>query len=299
MTSIIVLNYKRPELTIQCLESIVLSTRVPYRVILVDNGSPQEQFEMVLNSEVFMNPKLEIHTIRNQDNKGFPKANNQGIKLGQKLGSDYFMLLNNDTLVTDRWLKKMIEIYEAYDKIGMVGPKTNPPGWASNPKVRAQLSKYREKFYEAFRHSLEMYANEFDQRKGFNFTDFLAFYCVLISDEIIEEIGLLNEVFGLGTWEDDDYCERVKNAGYRLAVARNVYIHHIRNQTLSLKEINPHILHKRNRAIFDELHPDADYQDEGPDCKKNCTWWELLFWRLRAKLSLALWRVKGEDIYEG
>ena len=57
-------------------------------------------------------------------------------------------------------------------------------------------------------------------------TDFLGFFAVLFSRKLIETVGLLDTRFYPGSYEDDDYCIRIIDSGYKMYIARDVYLHH-------------------------------------------------------------------------
>src|SRR5207302_10529555 len=80
----------------------------------------------------------------------------------------------------------------------------------------------------------------------------LAFFCVAIRRNLLEEVGLLDEAYGLGFFEDDDYCRRVAERGYRMVIADDVFVHHhlsVSWQTLGRKAGEQMT---RNRALFEE-----------------------------------------------
>jgi GT2 family glycosyltransferase len=84
-------------------------------------------------------------------------------------------------------------------------------------------------------------------------TDAVAFFCVAMRREVVKEVGLLDPIFGLGYFEDDDYCRRVTNAGYRIVCADGVFVHHHLSASFSeLEHGAKGELFKKNRAIFEE-----------------------------------------------
>jgi hypothetical protein len=100
---IITINWNGIDDTIECLDSLKGITYPNCKIIVVDNGSKNNQAEKI--KEKFRN----IELIKNKKNEGFVIANNQGIKLALKNGADYILLLNNDTIIKNDFLNILIE----------------------------------------------------------------------------------------------------------------------------------------------------------------------------------------------
>jgi Flp pilus assembly protein TadD len=75
-------------------------------------------------------------------------------------------------------------------------------------------------------------------------------FCMLITREVITKIGLLDERFGIGNFEDDDYCLRARQAGFRLMVAADVFIHHFGSRTFIGQEIDFEAAMKHGQEVF-------------------------------------------------
>lgn len=107
--SIIIVSYNTKEITGNCVESIFSSlknSKLKAEVIVVDNGSTDNS---VRKLKELSNKNQELRIIQNQDNLGFGKANNQGMKLAD---SDYILFLNSDTLVLDNAIEKLYNFYK-------------------------------------------------------------------------------------------------------------------------------------------------------------------------------------------
>lgn len=211
--SIIVLAWNQLEYTRECVESVLACTEGPFELILVDNGSSDgtlDYFRTVAGATVVANPT----------NLGFAAGNNRGIEVAT---GEYVIILNNDTLVTETWLDGLIACAEEDPTIGIVGPVSNS---VSGPQQVDGAS------YESFQ-DLQAYARAFrEQHRGRRLPlDRIVGFCMLIRREVIEKIGVLDERFGLGNFEDDDYCLRTRQAGFRLMVAQDVFIHHFGSRT--------------------------------------------------------------------
>ncbi|AEV62090.1 glycosyltransferase [Pseudomonas ogarae] len=209
--SIVLVTYNNLNLTIQCVNSILRNTTWPnYQLIVVDNGSEdgtgdylERLRQAVPTAKVILNP----------DNRGFSAANNQGLR---EADGDILLLLNNDTVVPDGWLDPLVR-HLRNPSIGMVGPVTNAVGNEAKIEVSytdiQQMQDFADRYTEA--------------RKGRSFDiSMLAMFCVAFRRGILEEVGYLDEAFGIGMFEDDDYSRRVQAAGYRTVCAEDAFIHH-------------------------------------------------------------------------
>jgi GT2 family glycosyltransferase len=191
---IVLLQCGLSDLTVRCLRSIPRD----YRIILVDNGSPQEDVEKA-RAELLPDDTM----ILLPENYGFAKAMNIGI---MDTTAPFVCILNNDTVIADDAFDRMIHYMEIDRHLGLIGPKTNrceseqraegpgPPGWC--------------------------YTN-----------GLIAFFCTIIRREALDDVGMLSEEYGLGYGEDDDYCIRMRQAGWKLGIANDAWVDHDHHAT--------------------------------------------------------------------
>jgi GT2 family glycosyltransferase len=128
-------------------------------------------------------------------------------------------------------------------RIGLVGPLTNCASGYQEIRVTYDDTSCLDGF--AWEHA-KQHAGELHE------VDRLIGFCLLIKREVINEIGLLDERFGIGNYEDDDYCRRARNAGWRLVVAREAFIHHFGHRTFAAAGVDLNSLLIRNRQVYDE-----------------------------------------------
>jgi GT2 family glycosyltransferase/ubiquinone/menaquinone biosynthesis C-methylase UbiE len=207
-TSIILLTYNGLPYTRKCIESI--RTYTPpndYEIIVVDNGSTD-------GTAQWLRAQSDLQVIYNKENAGFPKGCNQGMALAK---GDTLLLLNNDTIVTPRWLDQLLACLYSDDRIGGVGPVTNNAAYYTSLKVPYRTLEEMITFAEQF--------NSSDPSKWEERLKLIGF-CLLIKREVYEAVGDLDEQFSPGNFEDDDYCLRILQAGYRLMLCTDTFIHH-------------------------------------------------------------------------
>ncbi len=236
--SIIVITYNNISYTQDCLESILEKTTYPdYEVIIVDNGSVDGTVEY-LSDVCRTQPRFKL--IANGQNLGFAKANNIGIAASE---GEYIILLNNDTIVTYGWLDGLLA-HLRDSNIGAVGPVTNMAGNDVRIEVTYPVLDLMDSF--AARYTTQHIDETFE-------VHMLPMFCMALRRAVYDEIGPLDERFGIGMFEDDDYARRLKLAGYKILGARDVFIHHIGNASFGqLGNDAYQRIFDRNRALYEE-----------------------------------------------
>lgn len=234
--SVIVVTYNNLALTQACLGSLLADPKsAALEIIVVDNGSSD-------GTPAFLEHWARVHghhVILNPDNRGFSAANNQGLAAAT---GDYLVLLNNDTQVTPGWAHTLRNHLDHNPGIGLIGPVTNNIGNQAKVNIEYSLAEMpRHARLYTYRHLGEWFA-----------LPTLAFFCVMLRRSTYAQVGPLDEAFGCGFFEDDDYCRRVEQAGYFNACARDVFIHHHLSASFKLMGTQARqALFERNKAIYE------------------------------------------------
>jgi len=210
--SIIIPAFNQLHYCTQCIASIRANTFYPHRLILVDNGSTDgvaEYFDTVPEAIV-------VHA---DTNRGFAG----GVNLGLDHVEGHALLLNSDTLVPRNWLARQVAALERDTDIGMLGPMSN---YVSGPQQIDGLEFTAMSEIDAF-------ADGLAQREAGQLADVfrLVGFCLLIRDRALQTVGRFDESYGIGNFEDDDYCLRVRRAGYRLCIAKDCFVFHYGHRT--------------------------------------------------------------------
>jgi len=235
--SVIILCYNNLEYTKMCIDSVLEHTQYPnYEVIVVDNASTDGTAGYL---EQLCKEHNHIQQVCLATNTGFSKGNNHGVV---RSTGEILVILNNDTIVTDNWLVKFSKCLQD-STIGMIGPAVNFSGNETQVPIGYQQVDEINDFAKFFASQYAMPAFEINV---------LPFHCVAMRKSVWDQVGELDSRFGIGMFEDDDYSMRVKNAGYRLICADDIYIHHWGRKSFSKMDNTAHDrLFAENKAKFE------------------------------------------------
>jgi acetyltransferase-like isoleucine patch superfamily enzyme len=248
MISIVIPVFNQHDMTQECLTAVLENTQ-GCEIILIDNGS---------------NPPIkppfsgftEIKVIRNEENLGFPKAVNQGIREAK---GDIIILLNNDVIVTPGWAYKLAD---KLNDVSIIAPMTN---------YCAGMQKITLPVYENIE-GLNKEASYLEkEREGeVEEVNFVIGFCMAFKKPLFDELGEFDESLWPCSGEEIDFCLRAREKGYKVGIALDTYVHHEGSKTFGDME-------KAGQLKYDEI------------CKRNdkhlAEKWGADFWQQQSITS--------------
>ena len=245
--AVIIVNWKKYDITSICIESILNSTNSNFKIILVDNESDNKKVKNFKYRD-------EIKIIQNKKNEGFSKANNIGIDYALKNNYDYTILINNDTIVEKNLIEVLLKTAQAKN-FSVVQPlilKYNSKViWNAGGRINYFFGNFitRKKLGNSLNSSLEL-------------TEWFTGCCCLFKTKIFKDIGKLDERF-FAYYEDVDFSLRLKKYGYKIGFTSKTQIYHYESfSSMSNNskggKLSPyvHYLNIRNHILILKKHSD-------------------------------------------
>lgn len=217
--------------------SVLRHTPAPANVIVVDNGSSDRLRALTDAIGDPSSDRLTIHRL--DENLGFSAACNRALSLTR---SDRIVFMHDDVVVAAGWLDGLSAPLDADGTIGMVGAVSHHAAGAQRVHCSALATQGE---FESF---AQRRRTRFAGR--WFFTTRLSKIALLVRRDVLDTVGGWDERFGLGYYEDDDLCLRASRAGYRLAVAPDVFVHHHGSKTFRALGIDVRQQLTTNREIF-------------------------------------------------
>lgn len=204
---IIIINYNNYLDTIECIDSILENDYENYRIILVDNDSNNDSYDILLKK--YEHNKY-IELISNNINMGFSGGNNVGIRRALDINLDYILLLNNDTVVERNFLTSILT---SFSKGGDIGVATGKILYYHKPEIISiaggKISYLRSKVIPYGENKTVYKFN------NYKYVDFASGCFQIIKKEVFGNVGLYDEDYFL-YYEDTDFCSRVLKNGYTI-----------------------------------------------------------------------------------
>jgi len=235
--SVITVNYNGKEETRKLIESLRNHLSIPYELIVVDNGSIEDEADDLQKRYSF------IKAIRSEQNLGFAGGNNLGFRHASGV---YLFFLNNDTYVKDDSISYLLDVMKDKPMLGGVSPKIlfadrdggiQFAGYTPLRRItlRNRLIGYREKD-----------AGQYDT---FCPTPYLHGAAMLVRREAIEKAGLMPEIYFL-YYEELDWSLRLRHAGYELEYNPCAVVYHQESSSTGHDSPLKAYYMTRNRLLF-------------------------------------------------
>ncbi len=236
---VVIANWNLRKDLLECLGSLYAADYARMHVIVVDNNSNDDSVESV--EQQFPQAQL----IKRSENGGYAVALNDGIRAGAVLNPDFYLVLNNDTLVPPDTLGKLVEVMLSDERIAIAAPKII---YHDHPE---RIFSMGDRLYSWLPLPLRIGRKAFD-RPAYSETmefDYLFGCALLIRTESLKEVGLFDTSFFM-YYEDADICRRMRDAGWKNVRVGSAIIRHKASLSSKLVPEKMVYLRARNRSWF-------------------------------------------------
>ncbi len=238
--TLIILNWNGLDDTLACLASLEQLDYPAYQIVVVDNGSGDDSAKTIRAAH----PQVTV--LETGDNLGYVGGNNIGLKHAQVTGTEYVLLLNNDTQVAPDFLRLLVEAAESDPAIGIAGPTIY---YFDRPEVIWSAGGA----IDWKRGSTWMLGlDEVDQGQfgqSLRRVDFVTGCALLIRMSAVNQVGLLNPQF-FAYYEEVEWCVRVARAGFRIVHVPRAKVWHKISPSAQSASPTIHYYMTRNRLLF-------------------------------------------------
>jgi GT2 family glycosyltransferase/predicted SAM-dependent methyltransferase len=248
MLSIIIPVFNQHEMTRECIKAVLQHTK-DFEIIVIDNGSE---------------PRLEWADLGlrvgdviycNDTNLGFPAAVNQGIRIAK---GETIVLLNNDVIVTPDWMNRLrfyiepktrLEKTESDDGFNL-HEITYPPAYSIVGPLTNYCTGLQHTLIPVYRNAMELDSRAMDWQVSHasetQEVNYVIGFCMAFRKSLFDEIGDFDENLWPCSGEEVDFCLRALQAGHKIGIAKDVYVHHEGSQTLKAMDVDYAEICKRN-----------------------------------------------------
>jgi GT2 family glycosyltransferase/glycosyltransferase involved in cell wall biosynthesis len=229
--------------------SIKANTSHPYRLIVVNDASPDNRVKELLST--ILAEFEDVEFIDNEQNLGFVKSVNKAVKLVE---AD-FVILNTDTEVPPMWLQKLMYPIKNMPKVATTTPFTNSGTIASFPRFLEDNTI----FENLPLNSINKHFSEVNAKEHYAKAPTGVGFCMGVNYALVKEIGFFDEEsFSKGYGEENDWCQRAIQKGYSNLIVPNLYVYHKHGGSFS-SELKQKLLHENQQKLL-QKHPTYNKQ---------------------------------------
>lgn len=235
---VIILNYNGYDDTIECVKSVEDSDYPNKKIIVVDNASKDESYDVLSKS---LNKNVVL--LKSDVNIGYAGGNNIGIKYALEDGADYICVLNNDTIVKSDMLTKCVEELKKDETIAFIGPAIME---FNEDVVQSTGGDVNIKIGEVTLNNHGTHLNELSDKLE---CDYIGGACMVFKASIIKNLGMIPENYFL-FFEETEWCYRAKRRGLKNVCITTTSLRHKGSASIDVIQGLHGYLMERNRVVF-------------------------------------------------
>jgi GT2 family glycosyltransferase len=235
--SIITVNYNQVALTCALIESLKKVSYSNIEIVVVDNGSPEDA------TPVITEKYPEIVFVRSEQNLGFAGGNNLGINVSS---GKYLLFLNNDTEVDPGFLEPLVQLFESNPSAGAASSKLI---YFNSDNIIQYVGSTSMNPFTGRNKRVGFMEKDMGQHDTLKETDLAHGAAMMVPRSVIEKAGLMPDFFFL-YYEEIDWCERIKKAGYKIYVVPASKVYHKESMSVGKKSTLKTYYMTRNRVLF-------------------------------------------------
>lgn len=238
--SIITVNYNQTEHTLHLLDSLRLQSYSDTEIIVVDNGS-KESPEEIINTRY---PQVKV--IRSEKNLGFAGGNNLGINHST---GEYLFFVNNDTVIPEGCIDSLVYRLDHHKEAGIVCPLIY---YYDQPTV-VQFAGYTPLNPYTCRNESVGFGQQLSRSNKLAASSYAHGAAMMVRRSVVEQVGLMSEDYFL-YYEELDWGERIRKAGFGIFIDHNAHIYHKESMSVGKASAMKTYFQTRNRILFVRKH---------------------------------------------
>jgi GT2 family glycosyltransferase len=229
----------------ELLDSIFENTALPFRLIIIDDSSTDRNVKAYLQK--MQRTHKNIQVIRNEENMGFVRSISRGIRLTQ----NHFVILNTDVIVPEHWLERLMYPILKLRNVASATPFSNAGYICSFPGVAKDSPLFEGLELER----IDKYFQQVNPANNYMVLPTGAGFCMGMNRNVLDKIGMFDEeTFGRGYGEEEDWCIRAKEAGFKNVIVPNLFVSHRHGGSFSPEE-KITLIRENSAKLFDK-HPE-------------------------------------------
>ncbi|RZK99121.1 MAG: glycosyltransferase family 2 protein [Hymenobacter sp.] len=237
LVSVISVNYNQAQLTCDMVASLLRTTYPRLEIIVVDNASPTD------NPDLITQQYPQVKLIKSAQNLGFAGGNNLGIAEAK---GEYLLFLNNDTEVDPGFLEPLVQLFQQNPQVGIASPKIIFHGTENIIQYAGSLGVNSWTGRSVTVGMGETDHGQYNQSHPTQLADGAA---MMVPRRVIEAVGVMPEVYFL-YYEELDWCELIKRAGYTCHYVAEATIYHKESMSVGKSSVLKTYYMNRNRLLY-------------------------------------------------